>query len=79
MWARVEDAQGNSFVTFDVNDDGASIFDTKPSIAPGQQELKTRLFQATGLATMEKDSQITLDIDVGGGQNLTVHLYLEEV
>ena len=79
MWARVEDAQGNSFVTFDVNDDGVSIFDVEPSIAPGQQELRTRHFQTTGLAKMEKDSHITLDIDHGGGQNLTVHLYLEEV
>ena len=66
-------------VAIDINDDGSSIYTTKPTIPSGSQEITSNAFSTVVLF---EGSVITLDVDQVGsgypGKDLVVELYLEE-
>ena len=65
----------------DINDDGESIFDVRPSLVKGQDYRRWTTFKIATPTRIEDGSFLTLDIDetAGGAAALTVELDLEEV
>ncbi len=79
-WVRVKRVPtGDTGVRIDINDDGSSIYTTKPTIPSGSQEITSNAFSTVVLF---EGSVITLDVDQVGsgypGKDLVVELYLEE-
>lgn len=79
FWARRETPGGSldQIALMDVNDDGTSIFTNRPGFHPAANEVEDDQI-ANNVATIAKDSLVTLDVDVGGGEDLTVYLDLDE-
>ncbi len=76
----MRDAGILSKLVIDINDDGASIFTTPPSLNnDGAQASLFRIFKTTGAEVIADSSHVTLDVDAKGGHDVTVILYLEEV
>lgn len=74
LWLRVSDPVDTSLVV-DINDDGVSILDdTKALLNKGFSVNHTRRFD---FPTLFEDSWITVDLDSGRAQGLTVQLDLE--
>ena len=65
----------------DINDDGVSLFDVRPSLVNGQDYRRWTTFSETGPTRIEDGSFLTLDIDetAAGAAALTVELDLVEV
>ncbi len=79
VWARTRESH-LSRLTFDINDDGVSLFTTPPAFNnDGAQSHLYRIFKPEGVDSIADSSVITLDIDNKGGQDITIILYLEEV
>ncbi len=80
VWARMRDSGILSKLTFDINDDGVSLFTTPPSFNnDGAQASLFRIFKPEGADAIEDSSVVTLDIDSKGGHDVTIILYLEEI
>lgn len=79
FYARRETAGGtlDQIALMDVNDDGTSIFTNRPGFHPGASEVEDEQI-ATNVTTIAKNSVVTFDVDVGGGEDLTVVLDLDE-
>lgn len=71
---------GSTPMMIDINDDGTSIFDTRPSLTQNQTEKE---WTTVPLTTMREESIITLDIDQVFSEDtcrdLTVELGLTQV
>lgn len=71
--------EGTSGTVIDINDDGVSIFSTRPSLLPYNTE---KVWTTINQNTIRDDSIITLDIDSIASsapcRDLTVELFLEE-
>lgn len=74
LWLRVVDPVDTTLIV-DINDDGVSIMDsTRALLVKGLKENHTRRFD---LPVLFEGSWITVDIDSGRAQGLTVQLDLE--
>lgn len=79
VYMRLKTAVSGSGVTIDINDDGVSIFNYQPAIVNSQEKVWTTVKSDI----LQKDSTITLDIDVVSAtrpcDDLTVILFLNKV
>lgn len=79
FYARREAVGGSldQIALMDINDDAVSIFTNRPGFHPAASEVEDEQI-ATNVGVIAKDSVVTFDVDVGGGEDLTVYLDLDE-
>ena len=67
-------------MVIDINNDGVSLFENRPTFFnSGTQSDLFRAFNSGGSDSIKDGSVITLDVDTKGGRDITVILYLEQI